>query len=60
MLPHQSINEYKYVCVAGLSEEMSLSGSSSGCEEDYLQFGRDILFVTSHRQAGAFSYLKIK
>lgn len=30
-------------------EEMSLSGSSSGCDEDYLQFGRDILFVTSHR-----------
>jgi len=30
-------------------EEMSLSGSSlSGCGEDYLQFGRDILFVTTH------------
>ena len=30
-------------------EEMALSGSSmSGCSEDYLQFGRDILFVTTH------------
>ena len=30
-------------------EEMSLSGSSlSGCNEDYVQFGRDILFVTTH------------
>jgi len=30
-------------------EEMTLSGSSlSGCSEDYLQFGRDILFVTTH------------
>jgi len=30
-------------------EEMSLTGSSlSGCNEDYVQFGRDILFVTTH------------
>ena len=31
-------------------EEMSLSGSSTslGCADDYLQFGRDILFVTTH------------
>jgi hypothetical protein len=30
-------------------EEMALSGSTlSGCSEDYLQFGRDILFVTTH------------
>ena len=30
-------------------EEMTLSGSTmSGCSEDYLQFGRDILFVTTH------------
>ena len=30
-------------------EEMSLSGSGlSGCNEDYVQFGRDILFVTTH------------
>eukprot|EP00092_Neocalanus_flemingeri_P006749 GFUD01007291.1.p1 GENE.GFUD01007291.1~~GFUD01007291.1.p1 ORF type:complete len:346 (+),score=62.36 GFUD01007291.1:348-1385(+) len=30
-------------------EEMSLSGSSlSGCGEDSVQFGRDILFVTTH------------
>ena len=29
-------------------EEMSFSGSASGCSSDFLQFGRDILFVTSH------------
>jgi len=30
-------------------EEMSLSGSLlSGCHHDYVQFGRDILFVTTH------------
>ena len=30
-------------------EEMDLSGSTlAGCSEDYLQFGRDILFVTTH------------
>jgi hypothetical protein len=29
-------------------EEMSFSGSGSECSEDFLQFGRDILFVTSH------------
>ena len=30
-------------------EEMSLSGSTvGGCKEDFLQFGRDILFVTTH------------
>ena len=30
-------------------EEMSLSGSTiGGCIEDFLQFGRDILFVTTH------------
>ena len=29
-------------------EEMSFSGSESDCSEDFLQFGRDILFVTSH------------
>ena len=30
-------------------EEMSLTGSSlSGCSNDYVQFGRDILFVTTH------------
>ena len=30
-------------------EEMSLTGSSmSGCSSDYVQFGRDILFVTTH------------
>ena len=31
-------------------EEMNLSGSSvAGCSEDYVQFGRDILFVTTHK-----------
>ena len=29
-------------------EEMSLSGSVSSCPDDYLQFSRDILFVTTH------------
>merc|ERR1719433_2225090 len=30
-------------------EEMSLTGSSlSGCNDDFVQFGRDILFVTTH------------
>ena len=30
-------------------EEMSLSGTTvGGCFEDFLQFGRDILFVTTH------------
>jgi len=29
-------------------EQMSLSGSLSGCREDFLQFSRDILFVTTH------------
>ena len=29
-------------------QEMSFSKSDSGCTEDFLQFGRDILFVTSH------------
>ena len=29
-------------------EEMSFSGFGSDCSEDFLQFGRDILFVTSH------------
>jgi len=30
-------------------EEMSFSGSTiTGCGEDFLQFGRDILFVTTH------------
>ena len=30
-------------------EEMSLSGSIvSECKQDYVQFGRDILFVTTH------------
>ena len=33
----------------GCAEEMSLAGSAGSCDEDYLQFGRDILFVTSHR-----------
>ena len=44
-------------CLWLAAEEMSLSGSTSGCEEDYLQFGRDILFVTSHRQAGQPPYI---
>ena len=32
-------------------EEMNLSGSSQGggCRRDYLQFGRDILFLTTHK-----------
>jgi hypothetical protein len=29
-------------------EEMLFSGFGSDCSEDFLQFGRDILFVTSH------------
>ena len=30
-------------------EEMSLEGSvRSGCHQDFVQFGRDILFVTTH------------
>ena len=29
-------------------QEMSFSKSDSGCTEDFLQFGRDILFVTTH------------
>ena len=30
-------------------QEMELSGSTAGgCREDFLQFGRDILFVTTH------------
>ena len=29
-------------------EQMSLGGSLAGCREDYLQFSRDILFVTTH------------
>jgi hypothetical protein len=29
-------------------EEMSFSGFESDCSKDFLQFGRDILFVTSH------------
>ena len=31
-------------------EEMSLGGSQGGgCRRDYLQFGRDILFLTTHK-----------
>ena len=33
-------------------EEMSLAGSSleeSSCKEDFVQFGRDILFLTTHK-----------
>ena len=29
-------------------EKMSFSGFGSDCSEDFLQFGRDILFMTSH------------
>jgi len=35
-------------------EELSISGSSD-CEEDYVQFGRDILFITSYR-SGKFCH----
>ena len=28
---------------------MSLAGYDSGCQEDYIQFGRDILFLTTHK-----------
>ena len=27
---------------------MKLSGSSQNCTEDFLQFGRDVLFITTH------------
>ena len=30
-------------------EEMTMEGDLSGCGDDFIQFGRDILFVTSHR-----------
>ena len=29
-------------------EEMSLQSSAAGCTSDFVQFGRDILFVTTH------------
>ena len=35
--------------IAVFIEEMSLDGSAhSGCKTDFIQFGRDILFVTTH------------
>lgn len=32
-------------------EEMKLSGSGQNCTEDFLQFGRDVLFITTHLSA---------
>ena len=29
-------------------QEMRLSGSYQNCSEDFLQFGRDVLFITTH------------
>ena len=29
-------------------QEMRLSGSYQNCSEDFLQFGRDLLFITTH------------
>ena len=30
------------------AQEMELSGSYQNCTEDFLQFGRDVLFITTH------------
>ena len=44
-LYHSSVNFGFFVFI----QEMELSGSTAGgCHEDFLQFGRDILFVTTH------------
>jgi hypothetical protein len=53
--PHNTLDCHLELVVPSASlgfsvfiEQMSLSGSLSGCREDYLQFSRDILFVTTH------------
>ena len=43
------------------SQEMNFSGSHQNCTEDFLQFGRDVLFITTHlRLVGAKYYLEHK
>ena len=40
------IHSCKYITQS--LQEMRLSGSYQNCSEDFLQFGRDVLFITTH------------